>query len=168
MTDAGTKGAPIRNTLEVTTPTEREIVMTRVFDAPRRLVFDAHTKCELLKRWHFGPEGWSLAVCEMDLRVGGKYRHVWRHANKKEIGTGGVIREIAPPERLVTTEKFDGYAEQAVNTMVLVENGGKTTLTLTMLFETRESRDMVLKTGMEQGVALGFDRLDEVLTSLGA
>ncbi|MGH9818458.1 MAG: SRPBCC family protein [Candidatus Acidiferrales bacterium] len=154
--------------MKVSTPTEREIVMTRVFDAPRRLVFDAHTQCELLKRWHFGPEGWSLAVCEMDLRVGGKYRHVWRHANKKEIGTGGVYREIVPPERLVTTEKFDGYAEEAVNTMVLVESGGRTTLTLTMLFETRESRDMVLQTGMEQGVALGFDRLDEVLSSLGA
>jgi uncharacterized protein YndB with AHSA1/START domain len=106
--------------LQITTPTEREIVMTRVFDAPRRLLFDAHTKPELLKRWLFGPDGWSLAVCEVDLRPGGKYRYLWRHANKPDMGMGGVIREVVAPERLVTTEKF----EQAFAAMPMLVPAG--------------------------------------------
>jgi len=157
-------------TLQVTTPSDREIVMTRVFDAPRRLVFDAHTKCDLLKRWLFGPDGWSLAVCEVDLRPGGRYRYVWRHAHKKEMGMGGVIREVVPPERLVATEKFDEawYPGASVNTMALVEQGGKTTLTQTMLYESREARDVALKSGMEQGMAMGYDRLDDIFALLAA
>jgi len=156
--------------LQITTPTEREIVMTRVFDAPRRLLFDAHTKPELLKRWLFGPDGWSLAVCEVDLRPGGKYRYLWRHANKPDMGMGGVIREVVAPERLVTTEKFDEawYPGEAVNTLVLVEQGGKTTMTLTMTYESREARDAALKSGMDKGMAEGFDRLEGVLASLSA
>jgi len=93
-------------TLQVTTPTEREIVMTRVFDAPRSLVFDALTKPELLKRW-FGPRGWSLGVCEVDLKVGGTWRFVWRGPDGTEWGMHGAYREIVPPERLVHTETFD-------------------------------------------------------------
>ncbi len=156
--------------LQIATPTEREIVMTRAFDAPRRLIFDAHTKPELLKRWLFGPDGWSLAVCEMDLRPGGKYRYVWRHPKKPEMGMGGIIREVVAPERLVTTERFDEawYPGEAVNTMVLVEQGGKTTMTLTMAYESKEARDAALKSGMDQGMAEGFDRLDGVLASLAA
>jgi len=94
-------------TLKVTTPMEREIVMTRVFDAPRRLVFDALTKPELLRQWLLGPPGWSMPVCEIDLRVGGAYRYLWRGPDGIEMGTRGVFREIAAPERLVATEKFD-------------------------------------------------------------
>jgi uncharacterized protein YndB with AHSA1/START domain len=95
-------------TLRVTTPSEREIVMTRVFDAPRHLVFDAHTRPELLQRWLLGPPGWSMPVCEIDLRVGGKYRYVWRHdRDGTKMGMGGVYREIASPERVVSTERFD-------------------------------------------------------------
>jgi uncharacterized protein YndB with AHSA1/START domain len=156
--------------LQIATPTEREIVMTRGFEAPRRLIFDAHTKPELLKRWLFGPDGWSLAVCEMDLRPGGKYRYVWRHAKKPEMGMGGIIREVVAPERLVTTERFDEawYPGEAVNTMVLVEQGGKTTMTLTMAYESKEARDAALKSGMDKGMAEGFDRLDGVLASLAA
>jgi uncharacterized protein YndB with AHSA1/START domain len=144
--------------------------MTRAFDAPRRLIFDAHTKPELLKRWLFGPDGWSLAVCEMDLRPGGKYRYVWRHPKKPEMGMGGIIREVVAPERLVTTERFDEawYPGEAVNTMVLVEQGGKTTMTLTMAYESKEARDAALKSGMDKGMAEGFDRLDGVLASLAA
>src|ERR1700740_2690854 len=93
--------------LTLTTPTEREIAMTRVFDAPRRLVFDAMTRPELVKRWLLGPPGWSMPVCEIDLRVGGTYRYVWRGADGTEMGMRGVYREIAPPERLVATESFD-------------------------------------------------------------
>src|SRR5947199_8947203 len=87
---------------------DREIVLTRVFDAPRRLVFDALTKPELVRRWLLGPPGWSMVVCEIDLKVGGAYRYVWRHdRDGSEFGMRGVYREIVPPERLVNTESFD-------------------------------------------------------------
>ena len=155
-------------TLKVTTPTDREIVMTRVFEAPRRLVFDGLTKPELLKRWFFGPPGWSLVVCEIDLKVGGGYRYVWRDQKGTEMGMRGVFRDIVPPERIVQTEAFEQswYPGEAVGTIVLVEQGGKTTLTLTMLYESRETRDAVLKTPMEKGVAMGYDRLAELLATL--
>ncbi len=156
--------------LKVTAHGDREIVMTRVFDAPRKLVFDAHTKPELVKRWLLGPPGWSMPVCEIDLRVGGKYRYVWRRDHDgAEMGMGGVYREIVAPERLVATEKFDEawYPGEAVDTLVLIEQGGKTTLTQTMLCESREARDAVLKSGMERGVAASYDRLAELLASAG-
>src|SRR5439155_25403833 len=101
-------------TLKVTTPTDREIVMTRVFDAPRGLVFDAMTKPELLKRWLFGPPGWSMVVCEDDPRVGGAFRWVWRGPDGAEMAMRGVYREVVPPERIVRTESFEvGWAAQA-------------------------------------------------------
>ena len=152
-------------TLKIATPTEREIVMTRIFDAPRRLVFDAHTRPELIKRWLFGPEGWSMTVCDVDLRVGGTYRYVWRHTNGNEMGMGGVFREVVAPERIVATEKFDEawYPGEAIDTTVFVEKDGKTTLTLTVLYESKEARDMALTSGMEQGMALGYDRLAAML-----
>ena len=156
-------------TLEVTTPSDREIAMTRVFDAPRRLVFDAHTRPELIRRWLLGPDGWSMEVCEVDLKVSGKYRYVWRRdADGTEMGMGGVFREIVSPERLVATEKFDEawYPGEAVNTLVLVESGGKTTLTQTSLYESREARDSVLQSPMEEGVAASYDRLAALLESL--
>ena len=155
-------------TLQLTAPGEREIVMTRVFDAPRQLVFDAHTKPELVKRWLLGPPGWSMPVCEIDLRVGGKYRYVWRHDREgTEMGMGGVYREIVAPERIVNTEKFDeaSYPAEAVDTLVLVEQGSRTTLTLTVLYESREAREAVLKSGMESGVAASYDRLADLLAS---
>jgi uncharacterized protein YndB with AHSA1/START domain len=154
-------------TLQVTTPSDREVAMTRVFDAPRHLVFDAFTKPELLKRWFFGPPGWSLAICEMDLRVGGAYRWVWRGPGGKDMGVGGVYREVAAPERIVATERFDEawYPGEALITYLLVEQGGKTTLTLTVLYESQEARDTALKTGMTQGVEMGYDRLAELLAS---
>ena len=157
-------------TFRVTTPTEREIAMTRVFDAPRRLVFDAFTKPELVKRWLLGPPGWSMPVCEIDLRVGGAYRYVWRHVNGKEMGMGGVYREIVPQERLVCTELFDEawYPGESLITTTLVEQGGRTTLLSTMLYESQEARDAVLKSGMERGVAASYDRLAEVLALLPA
>lgn len=152
--------------LEVTTPTDREIAMTRVFDAPRRLVFDAHTKPELVKRWLLGPDGWSMPVCKIDLRIGGKYRYVWRRdKDGMQMAIGGVYREIMAPERLVQTERFDEawYPGEAVDTLVLTEQGDKTTLTQTMLYESSGARDAVLKSGMERGVAASYDRLAELL-----
>jgi uncharacterized protein YndB with AHSA1/START domain len=157
-------------TLQVTTPSEREIVMTRVFDAPRSLVFDAWTKPELLKRWLGVRNGWSFAVCEVDLRVGGAYRYVWRGPDGAEMAMGGVYREIAAPERLVATEKFDDpwYPGEALDTIVLVEHDGKTTATTTVLYESQEIRDAVLESGMARGVAESYDMLDELLGSAGA
>ena len=157
-----------RAALKITTQGDRELVMTREFDAPRKLVYDAHTKPELVKRWLLGPDGWSMPICEMDVRVGGKYRWVWRNdAKGTEMGMGGVYREVKAPERLVATERFDEawYAGECVNTMVLTESSGKTTLTLTMLFESREARDMAVKSGMEHGIALGYDRLDDIFAA---
>jgi uncharacterized protein YndB with AHSA1/START domain len=150
--------------LKIATRGERELVMTRVFDAPRKLVFDAHTKPELVKRWLLGPLGWSMPVCEIDLRVGGTYRYEWRGT---EMGMGGVYREIRAPERLVSTERFDEawYPGEAVGTLVLVEQGGTTTLTYTMLYESRAARDAVIKSNMEQGVAASYDRLADLLAS---
>ena len=158
-------------TLKLTTPSDREIAMTRVFDAPRQLVFDAHTKPDLVRQWLLGPPGWSMPVCEMDVRVGGKYRYVWRHDREgTEMGMGVVYREIVAPERIVNTEKFDEswYPGQAVDTLVLVEQRGKTTLTLTVRYESWEARDAVLKSGMESGVAASYDRLAELLASTPA
>src|SRR5262245_52567013 len=156
---------PMRNALKVTAAGDREIVMTRDFDAPRQLVFAAYTKPELLRRWLGVHAGWTLAVCEIDLRVGGAYRYVWRHPEQGEMGMGGVYREVVPPERIVCTEKFDQawYPGEAVGTVALVERGGKTSLTHTILYESREARDAVLASPMEQGVAASYDRLDEVL-----
>jgi uncharacterized protein YndB with AHSA1/START domain len=155
-------------TLQITTPSEREIVMSRVFDAPRNLVFDAWTKPELLERWLGVRGGWSMVVCEVDLRVGGAYRFVWRGPDGAEMGMGGVYREIVPPERLVATESFDDpwYPGEALDTTVLVEEGGKTTATTTVLYESEEIRDAVLESGMARGVAESYDMLAEYLASI--
>jgi uncharacterized protein YndB with AHSA1/START domain len=154
-------------TLKVTTPTDREIVLTRVFDAPRSLVFDAFSKPELLKRW-FGPRGWSLVVCEVDLKVGGGFRFVMRGPDGKEMGMRGVYREIMPPERSVHMESFDDYPGESQVTAVFVEQDGKTTLTATVLYPSREVRDIVIKSGMEHGAAESYDKLAELLTSAEA
>ena len=154
-------------TLQITTPSEREIVMSRVFDAPRSLVFDAWTKPELLERWLGVRGGWSMVVCEVDLRVGGAYRFVWRGSDGAEMGIGGVYREIVPPERLVATELFDDpwYPGEGLDTTVLVEEAGKTTATTTVLYESEEIRDAVLESGMARGVAESYDMLAEYLAS---
>ena len=156
--------------LQVTTPSDREIAMTRVFDAPRSMVFDAWTKPELLKRWLGVFGGWSFVVCEVDLKVGGKYRYVWRGKDGNEMGMGGVFREIVRPERLVCTEKFDEswYPGDALDTTVFVEKGGKTTVTTTVRYESKAARDGVLKSPMEGGVAQSYDKLAEELASMPA
>src|SRR5205814_5212497 len=153
--------------LKVTARSDREIVMTRVFDAPRNLVFDAYTKPELLKRWLGVFGDWTMPICEVDLRVGGKYRWVWRGADGKEMGVRGVYREVVRPERLVNTEKFDEawYPGESLITATFVEQGGKTTLTVTMRYESKEARDAVIKSPMESGVAKSYDKLAELLAS---
>ena len=150
--------------LRVTLPSDREVVLTRVFDAPRHLVYDALTRPELLKRW-FGPRDWSLTVCDVDLRVGGAWRFVLSGPDGQEMGMSGVYRELAPPDRTVRTEVFDDYPGEAVVTTVLVEHDGKTTLTDTVLSPSKEIRDAVLQSGMEDGAAETYDRLAELLAS---
>lgn len=153
--------------LQVTTPSDREIVMTRTFDAPSRLVFDAWTKPELLKRWLGVQNGWTMSVCEVDLRVGGTYRFVWGGPGKQDMGMRGTYREITAPERLVSTEVFDDpwYEGEALATTLLVEEGGKTTLTTTVLYDSKEIRDGVLKSPMDQGVERSYQKLEELLAS---
>lgn len=156
--------------LKVAANGDREIVMTRVFNAPRQLVWDAFTRPELVKRWLLGPDGWSMPVCEIDLRVGGSYRYVWRHTDGKEMGMGGVYREIEIPARVVATEKFDEawYPGEAVGTLRLVEQAGRTTVAQTMLYDSPQTRDAVLKSPMETGVAASYDRLEALVLSPAA
>lgn len=152
--------------LEITTPGERELAMTRTFDAPRELVFRALTTPALLKRWLLGPPGWSLEVCEVDLRVGGAYRFVWR-GERGQMGMGGEYREVVPPERYSATEVFDEawYPGEALATNTLLERDGRTTLTTTVRYESREARDGVLGSGMASGVEASYDRLEELLAA---
>jgi uncharacterized protein YndB with AHSA1/START domain len=150
--------------LKVTTPTDREIVLTRVFDAPRHLVWDAFTKPELLKRW-FGPRDWSLVVCEVDLKVGGGFRFVLRGPDGRDMGMRGTYREIMPGERSIHTESFDDFPGESTVTTVLTEKAGTTTLTATVLYPSREVRDAVIQSGMEHGAAESYDKLAELLAN---
>ncbi len=154
------------STLTVTTPTDREIVMTRVFDAPRDLVFEAHTSCEHLRRW-WGPRKYEIASCDVDFRPGGAWRIVHRGADGQEFGFSGEFREISRPERIVWTFEFDGAPGHiSVQTLVLEEHEGKTTLTATSVYDTVEERDMDLGSGMTEGAAETMDRLEEYLEVL--
>jgi uncharacterized protein YndB with AHSA1/START domain len=154
-------------TLTIATPSDREVVMTRVFDAPRRLVFDAFSKPELLRRW-FGPRGWNLTTCEVDLREGGGFRFVLQGPEGRQMGMRGVYREIVPPERSVHIESFDDFPGESVVTAEMTEHEGKTTLTVTVLYPSREVRDAVLQSGMEHGAAESYDKLSELLASASA
>ena len=149
-----------------TTPSDREIVATRVFDAPRRLVFEAHTSPEHLPHWMLGPDGWTMPVCEVDLRPGGAWHFVWRRQDGTEMEMGGVYMEVVPPERLVNTESWGGDWPETLNTLVLAEEDGRTTLASTVLYPSREARDAALRTGMKEGWSAGFDRLDEHLRTM--
>lgn len=154
--------------LEIETPSDREITFTRVFDAPRQLVFDAWTKPELLKRWLYGPNGWSLDVCEVDLRVGGRYRYGWKHTSGNVMGMGGVYKEVKAPERLVNTQLFDQdwTGGEAVGTLVLTEKNGKTTSVNTVLYASKAARDGALSTPMADGMEMGYARVDEMLAAM--
>ncbi len=156
------------DTFAMSTPSDREVRFTRVFDAPRTLVFDAFTKPELLKRWLSGPPGWSFVVCEVDLRVGGAYRFVWRNRDGTEMGMRGVHREIVPPEKVVNTQVFDQdwTGGEAVGTLLLTEKDGRTTSTNTILYATKDARDGALRSGMDQGMVAGYNRLEDLLPSM--
>jgi uncharacterized protein YndB with AHSA1/START domain len=155
------------DSLSVTTPTDREVQVTRSFNAPRRMVFEALTTPALLMRWMHGPKGWTLAVCDVDLRVGGTFRHVWRKANGREMGMSGVFREIVRPERIVHNEIFDDdwTGGETTVTTVLTERQATTTLTVTILYASKDARDGALKTNFASGMEAGYKVLDEVLAS---
>jgi uncharacterized protein YndB with AHSA1/START domain len=151
-----------------TTPSDREVGVTRVFDAPRELVWKTYTEHEHLRQWMLGPDGWSMEVCEIDLSPGGAYRFAWRKDDGSELTIAGVHREVEPPERLVSTESWGPEWPEALNTIVFSEADGRTTLSITVLYPTQEARDAALATGMTDGMAMSLDRLEEVLGGLAS
>jgi uncharacterized protein YndB with AHSA1/START domain len=157
------------NSLKVTTPSDLEILMTRSFDAPRTLVWEAMSKPELIKQWLYGPPGWSMIVCEEDQRVGGEFRWEWTGPDGTGMAMHGFYREVDFPERIVRTEVFEfgcnAQAGEQLSTLTLTEENGKTNLRLMVLYPSKEARDGALASGMERGVSAGYDRLDEMLLS---
>jgi uncharacterized protein YndB with AHSA1/START domain len=153
--------------LTITTPSDLEIEMTRAFRAPRRLVFDAWTKPELLPRW-FGAQGWTVPVCEIDLRPGGNYRYVMEGPDRAVMVLRGVYHEIVRPARLVATETYDGWPEhqEAVVTSTFTERDGITLWKATVRYPSRELRDAILRTGMERGLGESMDRLTNLLEAM--
>lgn len=157
--------------LEVTLPSDREVRVVRSFKAPRQLVWDAHTKPELIRKWMLGPPGWSMPVCEMDVREGGKYNWRWRNDETgKEFGFFGEFKQVHTPAKLVHAEYYDpgdvggamDASEPAIVTSEFVEANRVTTITVTMLFASKEIRDGAVSTGMTNGMEMGYARLDEM------
>jgi uncharacterized protein YndB with AHSA1/START domain len=157
---------------QVTMPSDREVTVTRSFKAPRALVFRAYTEPELVRRWMLGPPGWSMPVCEMDVRAGGRYRWRWRSdTDGNEFGFVGTFREVQPPSRLVHTEGFDPgtvgseypTGGEALVTTSFVEEGGITTMTTVIDFGSKEARDAAVKTGMTSGMEQSYQLLDRLL-----
>ena len=157
-----TSGASTGST-SYTTPSDREVLVTRVVNAPRRLVFAAWTEPRHLQRWLTGPEGWTMPICEIDLRPGGRWRYVYRKASGKEMTLTGSVLEVVPPERFVTTESWGPDWPDTVNTLVLTESEGRTTIALTITYVSKEARDAALDTGAMDGMNRAFELLDELL-----
>ena len=154
--------------LTVDTPDDLKLVITRAFAASRDVVFDCLTQPDLVKRWMTGPPGWTMPVCEIDLRVGGKYRYVWRSPEGQDMGMGGIYKEIAPPERLVSGEVFDEdwTGGETIATQVLTERDGATTLTTTVVYSSTAARDAALRSGMTDGMEMGYANLDTLLETV--
>jgi uncharacterized protein YndB with AHSA1/START domain len=154
--------------LTIATPSDLEIVMTREFDAPRDLVFEAHTSCEHMSRW-WGPRKYEFASCEIDFRQGGKWRIVHRGPDGEEFAFRGEYREIVRPQRITWTFEFEGWpGAVSVETLTLEEHDGNTTFTATSRYDTKEQRDQMLQSGMEEGANESMERLDEYLKILKA
>jgi uncharacterized protein YndB with AHSA1/START domain len=148
------------------TPSDREVVITRVVDAPRRLVFTAHTSPAHVPHWMLGPAGWTMPVCEIDLRPGGGWHFVWRKSDGSEMSMRGVYREVVPHERVVWTEAWGEEWPETVNTLILTEQAGKTTISQRVLYPSKAARDAALRTGMQDGAAESYDRLADYLATL--
>jgi len=157
---------PANSALAVTMPNDTDILMTREFAAPRALVFKAWTDPKHVPQWLLGPEGWTMPVCEIDLRPGGKWHWVWRKSGGCEMVMNGEYLEVKPPDRLVTTERWGPEWPETVNTIQLIEKNGKTTLSLTIHYPSREAREAAFKTGMADGVEASFKRLDNYLMEM--
>jgi len=153
---------------EYTTPSDTKVAIRRAFAAPRRIVFDAWTKPDLIRQWMLGPPGWTMPVCELDLRPGGSWRYVWRKDDGTEMEMTGTVREVDPPARVVTTERWGVDWPETINAMVLVESRGMTTVTLTITYPSKEAREAALKTGMKDGMEASFARLEALVESLAA
>ena len=155
----------------VTLPNDLDVVVVRAFNAPRPLVFDAWTKPALIQRWMLGPPGWTMPVCEMDVRPGGKFKWRWRsEENGAEFGFTGEFREVVRPSRIVHIERYEpgdvgGEMGEALVTSELTEKAGVTTQTMTIHYESKAVRDAALKTGMTDGMEMSFQKLDEVLAA---
>jgi uncharacterized protein YndB with AHSA1/START domain len=143
------------------------VLITREFNAPRQMVFDAHSKPDLIRKWLTGPPGWTMPVCNVDFRVGGTYRYVWENETGTRMGMGGTYREIAAPSRVVSTELFDEdwTGGETINTLVFTEEGGKTKMSLTVLYSSLAARDAALKTGMTGGMEMSYANLDILLAA---
>lgn len=150
-----------------TTPSDLEVRAVREFDAPRDLIWQVHTDPEHVSKWLLGPDGWTMPVCEIDLRPGGKWHWVWRKGDDgEEFGMTGVYKEVVPPERLVNTENWGDDWPESVNTAEFTElSGGRTRLTSTVRWSSKEERDRAIATGMQEGWSTSYDRLDEYLRS---
>lgn len=170
---------PNSGQLTVTTPSDTEIVMTRDFAAPRHLVWRAMVEPDLLRRWMFTPQGWAMTVCECDVRVGGAFHWAWAGPDGKTALTiTGIYREVKHPERIVHTERMamgepppgsncpEGELGELLATLTLHETTGKTTLRMLLAFDTKEARDGALQSGMEHGVAAGYNQLDEMFKTM--
>lgn len=162
---------------QVTLPTDRDVRVTRQFNAPRRLVWDAHTKAELITQWMLGPSGWTMPVCDMDVRPGGKYRWRWRSTDGgREFGFFGTFTEVNAPAKIVHDEYYDpgdiGGAmptgDPAIVTLDLAEANGVTTLVCNIQFASKEARDGAVSTGMTDGMEMGYARLDEMFIAQAA
>jgi len=156
--------------LDVSTPSDREVVVTRTFDAPRELVWRAMTEPELLGRWLTGPPGWTMTACEQDLKAGGSFRWVWAQPDGAELAMLGDHIEFEPPSRIVRTASYamNGQAMpgEQTETMILDEQGGKTLLTLTLSYPSKEARDAAIASGATSGLAAGYAKLDELLATV--
>ena len=161
------------SSLTVETPSDREVRVTRKFKAPARLVWDAHTKPELVRKWQYGFEGWSLPICDMDVRPGGAYRWRWRNDDDgQEMGFFGKYIEVTPHTKLVYDQHYDPGSlgvpmttEPTIITTVFTESDGLTTLTVTMLFASKEERDAAVATGMTDGMELSYERTDALFSA---
>jgi len=154
--------------IQVTTPSDREIVVARTFTAPRALVFDALTKPHLVKQWLLGPPGWTMPVCDIDARAHGRYRYEWANGKGESMGMGGTYKECIAPELIVATEKFDQpwYEGEAEARIELTEQDGKTLHVVTVRYASKAVRDGVLSGPMTQGMAMSYDRLEDLLVGL--
>lgn len=152
----------------ITTPSPLEIRISRQFDAPPELVFELHTNPRYIPQWLLGPGGWTMPVCDVDLRVGGRFRYEWHHPDKEAMGVSGEFLEIDPPSRIVHREAFDQpwHPGDTIVTTALEPSAIGTLLTLTIRYRSEEARDIALKSPMSEGMEEGYQRLERVLAAM--